>query len=279
MFFDTHIHVAPWSHDASQSMDDMIADAEKKNLLGVCITDHYEKDLFYEPGYEDIFDPDALFKEIGRYRRFDPLLKERPSVLIGAELGWLPHLDRHLDTFVKSYNFDSIILSLHLLDNVDPFLNKSIYDEGLASVYKRAIERMSDMIEALPNFDILGHFDYISRYSGIRECKMIYEHAPEAFDKLFTGMIKNNKALEINSGTVLRLQKLGYAGVQSFPDQKIIERYLEMGGNLITLGSDSHIAGNTAVMFDHIARWLKSLGVDQLVFFAERKIYKYDLTL
>ncbi len=46
MLCDTHTHLAAYSHDAKQTIDELLACAAQNNLSAVCITDHYEKDLF-----------------------------------------------------------------------------------------------------------------------------------------------------------------------------------------------------------------------------------------
>lgn len=277
MFFDTHAHVAPWSHDASLTIDELLQETAQKKLIGICTADHYEKDLFYERGYEDIYDPEALFEQLYPLRKVPSLDREGPAFLVGTEIGWLPHLNHHLADLVSHYPFDSVILSLHVFDGHDPFLESDFYDAGLDVVYRTAIERMSDMILACPNFDLIGHFDYISRYTSIPACKMQYTHAPEAFDRLFSLLRDRNKGLEINTGTFAALERAGYRDDARFPDPAIIRRYLELGGTILALGSDAHRPGQIAQNFDQIRPWLIELGVDKLTYFVERKPIPYSI--
>jgi histidinol-phosphatase (PHP family) len=114
MLCDTHTHLAPYSHDASQTIGELLAAAEAQGLAAVCTADHYEKDLFYAAGREDIFDPAGYFHDL-----LPVQAKQAQSAVrlfLGAELGYLPHLVDHLAGFAAAWPFDEIILSLHILD-------------------------------------------------------------------------------------------------------------------------------------------------------------------
>lgn len=277
MLFDTHSHVKPWSHDASQTIDQLLNDAEQKGLAGICLTDHYEKDLFYERGYEDIFDPDEYFRHLGS-KRLDPnsaAKQGKPAFLIGAELGWLPHLRDHLIWLTSNYPFDSIILSMHVFRGYDPYIDENFFSEGIEAVYPEAIADMVNMIETFSDFDILGHFDYVSRYYKSENAKMLYKHAPDQFDSLFKKMVEHGKCLEINTRTTVKMRSMGYTKSESLPDPDIIKRYLELGGKYISIGSDSHHNGDAALIFSEMKEWLQSNGVNRLTYFVERKPVEY----
>ena len=277
MFFDTHSHVSPWSHDASQTIYQLLDDAAQKGLDGICLTDHYEKDMFYERGYEDIFDPDDFFTALSPLRLApdNAQAQGKTAFLIGAELGWLPHLCNHLQWLTASYPFDSVILSMHVFNGKDPYIDEHFFDDGIEIVYPRAITAMLEMITAVQDYDILGHFDYVSRYNKSGSAKMLYKHAPDEFDSLFKKMAESEKCLEINTRTTVRMRSMGYDKPDSFPDPAIIKRFLELGGKYVSIGSDSHHYGDAALIFAEMRDWLLSVGVDKLTYYVEREPVQY----
>ena len=279
MFFDTHSHISPWSHDARQTIDQLLDDAASKGLSGICLTDHYEKDLFYERGYEDIFDPDDYFSALSPLR-LEPgqaASHSKPAFLIGVELGWLPHLCSHLQWLTASYPFDSVILSMHVFKGSDPYIDEHFFDDGIESVYPKSIEAMLEMITAVQDYDILGHVDYVSRYHKQGNSKMLYRHAPDELDSLFRQMAADDKCLEINTKTTVRMRSMGYSHADSFPDPAIIKRFLELGGKHISIGSDSHHYGDAALIFNEMKDWLLTVGVDSLTYYIDRRPVKYKL--
>lgn len=269
MFCDTHTHLAPYSHDARQSVAELLSCADRQGLSAVCTADHYEKDIFYTGGREDIFDPAVYFNDL------QPVQAGRSAgearLLLGVELGYLPHLDDHFAQFVTAWPFDSVILSLHILEGEDPFINPELYRPGKVDVYSRYLRSMTHMIQACPNFDILGHFDYISRYAPYADRKIRYSELPEEFDNFLRMLIASKKALEINTRTIVKLLSTGYAAQEALPDDEIIVRYLELGGRLISLGSDGHQANEAGNLFGEAVKWLKSLGCSQLVHYEKRQ--------
>ncbi len=92
--------------------------------LAFALTEHYEKDVSYIAGEEAIFN-------LARYARTVRDLQARGEqlgvrVLYGIELGYLPHLDKLYGRLALRYPFDTIIMSLHILDGEDPYSDQAI---------------------------------------------------------------------------------------------------------------------------------------------------------
>ncbi len=265
---DCHSHTVHYSTDAAQTVAELIQDARDHDLAGICLTDHYDKDVNYT-GIEHIFDIPDYFSHLNQVRATaDP---QDPPLFIGIELGWMPHLTRLFNEIIATWPFDSVILSLHNMDgNKDIFVDRSVYDQGALSAYSRALTQMVDMMSSCPDFTILGHYDYVSRYFPGQTIRMDYAPLAREFDALFEHLISHGKALELNTRTALKFKSQGLTGDQAWPDPAIFRRYLELGGQYISLSSDSHQSGQAATLFPEALDFLKSVGVRQLTHFVHK---------
>ncbi len=55
------------------------------------------------------------------------------------------------------------------------------------------------------------------------------------------------------------------------PDEWIIKRFKELGGYLVTLGSDAHIPQNVGKGFDRAIETLKKYGYEKYFYYKNRK--------
>ena len=269
MLTDTHTHLVGFSSDGRQTADQLLIQAARENLAGICVTDHYEKDVFYTPGVEEIFSLSDYFTQLEPLRR--KTAARPPHLYLGIELGYMPQLAADYLKLVRQWPFDQVILSLHILDGEDPYADQSIYRDGQTSLYQRYLERLGDMIIVIPDHDIVGHFDYICRYAPYSDRKMRYAMMPQAFDNFFRIMIKNEKCLEINSGTIAKLLAVGYEGFDAWPDPQILLAYQKLGGFRISLGSDAHYPEHIARFLCEGSQWLKQLGFTHLTHYVNRQ--------
>ena len=86
---------------------------------------------------------------------------------------------------------------------------------------------------------------------------------------MFEALITKGKSLEINTKSIYKHLERGFD--RHLPDREIINRYIQMGGKMFSLGSDSHFNGTLGVCFDTAVDYLKSLGINEVVYFKDRK--------
>jgi histidinol-phosphatase (PHP family) len=83
---------------------------------------------------------------------------------------------------------------------------------------------------------------------------------------MFTYLTQEGKALEINTKSYQ-----DYKGRTPQLDLDLLRRYKEMGGEFISLGSDSHDPERPGDKFGHYAELLKSLGFRWTAHYENRK--------
>ena len=101
----------------------------------------------------------------------------------------------------------------------------------------------------------------------------MYKDFGDIFDTLFKYLIENGKGLEINTKT----GKGGRRGRDIFRDTEVIKRYRELGGEIVSLGSDSHAPEKVAEDFEIHAELLRSLGFRWTSHYEKRQLSQLPL--
>lgn len=262
---DCHLH-SSISFDSECPMNDIIESAIAKHLKSICITEHYDLDFPKEYNMDFTFDINNYFHVMNTACK---QYKASIELLTGIELGLMPHLDSAINNLIKNYDFDYIIGSTHIIDNKDPYYpeywaNKNVR-EAFITYFKTSIEN----INSINNFDAFGHLDYISRYDDTKSYSSL--DYKDYIDEILFLLIEKEKALEINSAG---LRKNLCA---TNPDIYVIKRYKELGGQLITIGSDSHDDVHIAYGFDIVQKILIDAGFKHYNIYKQRKPYEISL--
>jgi histidinol-phosphatase (PHP family) len=136
-------------------------------------------------------------------------------------------------------------------------------------VYGRYLETILHALEHCNGFDIVGHFDYISRFAPYQDKKMYYKDFPDLFDAIFLQCIQKNKALEFNTRTSYQFKSEKM--IDYMPDPVIFSRYRELGGELIAFGSDAHQVESIMALENDAKIFLLNAGFRHTVYFKQRK--------
>ncbi|HHV09120.1 MAG TPA: histidinol-phosphatase HisJ family protein [Clostridiales bacterium] len=268
---DYHVH-SDFSSDSTAPAQQMVEQAVKLGLEKLCITDHMDYDYPQESGYSFVFDPDKYMDKLEELKR---LYHKKIELKIGIELGLQPCLAARNADLTRQYPFDFIIGSSHLVDRMDPYTagyweNRTVFD-GIHRYFESVIENC----KAYQGFHIYGHLDYIIRYvpkekvgqktSPTSKYDYSYLDYSDLLDEVLRTIISYGKGIEINTAGLK--YGLGYP----HPKPEILKRYRELGGELITIGSDAHKPEHLCYDFHLIPELLKSLGYKYYATFAEGK--------
>lgn len=256
---DTHSH-SNFSPDSKMKVEELVAGAIREGLAGIAITDHL--DLKTPDG-----DTRFTFDIASQQQQIDNLRSNYDiEILKGIEIGLQPHNLEDIKEYTKAYKFDTIIASIHFVDNVDPYHGG--YYDGLTEkrAYGRYLELFHELITAYPDFDILGHYDYIARYAPYDNCTIRYKDYSDILDSIFRYLINNGKALEINTNTY-RIRN----GKTPVLDHHILKRYLDLGGEFISLSSDAHTPERIGEQFSHYLKKVHDSGFKYITHYKERK--------
>ena len=233
----------------------------------MCFTEHMDYDY---PPTEGATEPEFLL-DTDAYLVKNKELAEKYAgkckILFGIELGLQPHLTQRLTTLTASYPFDFVIGSAHLVDGKDPYYPEFFEAYGEKRAYEHYFEQCGEYIKAFPQIDTFGHLDYIVRYGPNQNKYYSYKEYSDYIDEILRLLIHNGIALEINTGS------FKYGMNVTNPNFDIIKAYRQMGGELITVGSDAHVPEFIANKFDFVAELLTAANFQYYTEFKERKAY------
>lgn len=259
---DCHVHT-DFSPDGRASMEDMIKQAIKLGLKTICFTDHM--DYEYPNGMNFEFDVDRYIKTIENYKE---KYRSQIEILTGIELGMQTHVTEKMYSLVNSYPFDFVIGSVHVVDHMDPYYPhywENIPEkDGIIKCFKT----IKECCEVYQGFNVCGHIDYIIRYAPstkIQYKEYSYSEYRDIFDEILKTLLKNEKGIEVNTSGY----KYGLG--HTHPKTEILKRYKELGGEIITIGSDAHRLEHLCYDFDRAETLLKELGYRYYTIFRQGK--------
>lgn len=260
---DQHIH-SYFSGDSKTPMKDMIEAAIAKGLTCITFTEHMDYDYpesEHDPAGKFEVNTDSYLYELLVNRA---LYKDRIKILFGIELGLQPDIIRKNLLYIKNYNFDFVIGSAHLCNKKDPYYPSFFEGRSEKEAFAEYFECVVENIKAFSNFDVFGHLDYIVRYCPTKTANYSYSKYADYIDTILKLLIEKEKGLEANTGAF----RNGLS--EPNPNLDILKRYKELGGEILTIGSDAHSPEYIGDQFEKTASQLKECGFKYYCLFEDR---------
>lgn len=260
---DYHLH-SSFSGDSDTPMEQMIVRGIELGLTKMCFTEHNDFDYpVTETDSAGKFElnPDAYLYDFLKLReKYDGQI----TLCFGLELGLQAHLARKNAVFAKAHEYDFIIGSSHICNGQDPYYPAFYEGREQSAAYLEYFESILDNLKGYSNFDVYGHLDYVVRYGPQKEEGYSYEAYRDILDRILERLISMEKGIEINTAGLAK-------GLHDAnPCRGIIRRYRELGGEIITVGSDAHTPTQIAYAFDQATEILKDCGFRYYTTFEKR---------
>lgn len=266
LYFDSHIHTDN-SPDGIFSARQMCESAVKNGLDLITFTDHCEIDEYYSEQYNL-----RTAKAFDDYTKEKQRFSDRLTVLCGIEIGQ-PNYDFHFaDQVVSSRQYDYVLASIHHPNGKMPDIKEIEYDK--IDVYRFMEDYFSELYEIAKwdGCDALAHLTCpMRRIQGKYKIEFDYSLIQEATDELLTEIIRQKKAIEINTSGLR--QSVG----RTMPDENILNRYHRLGGKYITVGSDAHRIEDIGAGIKEGIRKARQCGFTQITVFINREKRLIDI--
>ena len=283
MLADYHVHTE-FSNDSIYPMEEVVKDAISLGIKDICFTDHVDygpyrdwddpRGIKYRPGDEGEPEQVALTNvDYGKYfsmiEKLREKYKDKIAVKAGMEFGVQTHTIPEYEKLFRSYPFDFIILSIHQAGDQEFWTNEyqsgrtqQEYNEGY---YKELLS----VVQNYRNYSVLGHMDLIVRYDSYGVYP--FEKLKPLLTEILKTVIADGKGIEVNTSN----HRYGLSDMT--PSRDILKLYKELGGTIITIGSDSHKKEHLGAYIDWAKEELRKLGYTQFCTFEKMQPIFHEL--
>lgn len=261
MLANYHMHTN-YSDDSSFRMEDVVKKAISCGLDEICITDHLDCVTGIDPcfpykSYEDDF---LYCKE-----KYSGMI----NLKLGMEFGMQTSTVPYFKNFFKNGNFDFILMSCHLIE--DKWFWSQEFQTGKTQdeYNQRYYEEILRLVNCFENYSVLGHLDVIRRYDLKGEYP--FEKIKPVVEQILRRVISDGKGIEINTSCYrYRLSNLT-------PSREILKLYRELGGEIITIGTDSHCPEQVSSHIEDAKNELENIGFKYFCTFDKMKTAFHSL--
>lgn len=240
--YDFHMH-SRVSFDAHEAASRMVAAAEAAGLKEICFTDHMD----YTPDQEMMFDLDRYSAE------YDGLTSGRVLIRRGVEFGLLPDSAARMKEDLKKRNYDFVIGSVHFVGPYDVYMQPYWQDKTPEEAIRIFLEETLKCVQVHTDYDVLGHLLFICKSPANPAHGLVpYGDHRELIDEILRQVVRHGKGLEVNTSGVDRCG--GY-----LPTMDYVRRFKELGGQIVTVGSDAHTASRVGQYTHQAVEELKEI--------------------
>lgn len=276
MLADYHVHTA-FSDDSVYPLEEVIRDALRMGMDEICITDHVDygikedwdsgKPICYRNG-EPLANVDypVYMAELDRMRE---LYGDQIAIKTGLEFGMQMHTIPKYEALFRKYPFDFIILSVHQVDDLEFWTQDFQRGRTQREYNERYYKELLSLVKGYKNYSVLGHLDLIARYDEAGAYP--FEKVRPFVEEILKTVIADGKGIEVNTSS----RRYGLADMT--PSKAVLELYRELGGEILTVGSDSHKSEHLGMDIPETRNLLKDLGFRKFCTFERMRPIFYEL--
>lgn len=261
MLADYHVHTE-YSDDSVYPMEDVVKDAIGLGLEEICFTDHvdYGVKADWDSGREIRFRRGNPLANVD-YPRYLAQIQElrqkyggRIAIRLGMEFGVQTHTVPEFQALFRRYPFDFIILSIHQVEDEELWTQEFQEGRTQEEYNQRYYEELLSVVKAYKDYSVLGHMDLIKRYdnAGIYP----FERVKPIIAEILKIAIADGKGIEVNTSSHR------YGLEESMPSAELLRLYRDLGGSIVTIGSDSHAPAHLGAYIEEAKQLLRDIGFE-----------------
>lgn len=233
---DAHLHT-DLSPDADVPIDVYAAMAIERGIDEIAITDHVDFDP-RGPAYAYV--PFETRERV--VRAAAERWAGRVVIRFGVELTYERRHEEAIRDHLRRYRYDFTIGSVHIGPD-SPYRAETVAAWLASRPFAEAVEPYFLEVEAAARsglFDVLGHIDFVKRYTAPHRTAAEYAAAPELYEPVLRALVDTGTGLEVNTSG------LRQAAGETYPSAAVVAWFRELGGRTVTAGSDAHRAESFA---------------------------------
>jgi histidinol-phosphatase (PHP family) len=271
---DCHTHTQ-FSVDSEADINECIRRACELGLAAYAVTDHCECNRWYS---KEHYPGETTYQYFDFGRDFENSvsavteLKKQYSgninLLCGVEMGQATHDFEIAEKIVSDKRLDFVLASMHQLPKTEDFCFIDYSEYSLDGIYELCEKYFIEINKLCKwgKFDVLAHLTYFMRYL---KCKAGIDVDISRFDDIiedsFRMLAENGKGIEINTSGL----RQGFG--DTFPDFNYVKMFRELGGEVLSIGSDAHYVKDIGADCEAAARTAYEAGFMRLAYFKKRR--------
>jgi histidinol-phosphatase (PHP family) len=258
--FDSHVHTSfSFDGDPSASPDAVLHSAIQKGITHLAITDHLELNAIAENLPDMDYDASSAQKAILHLKEAGDL----PLRLsFGIEMGQINQYPHLAEEYIRQYSYETILGSLHSLKGKPDFYFWDMAHISQEEFQEAWLNYLSEILEILEigGFDVLTHLTYPLRYFCASGRSLDLSFDRNLLEKVLARVIDQKILLEVNSSGFRQGMNC------PLPDDRVLRLYHDMGGELLSIGSDAHQSKDIAGDFSALEKYLLDLSFTEIHF-------------
>lgn len=263
MLADYHVHTE-FSDDSEYPLADVCRDAYNMGLSEITITDHVDYGVKNDVGQPVLRYEDGHPVTNVDYARYFPALDA-----VRSEWDGRLFVGRGLELGVQSITFDEYnalldqwesqmdfaILSIHQVNNLESWMGEM--QKGLTRDEFHAMywEEMLKVVQNFKRYAVMGHLDLNRRYDTWGT-DYPFAKVKDIAAEVLRQVIADGRGIEVNTSGI----RYGLGEFQ--PTADYLKLYRDLGGSIVTVGSDSHKPEHLGNYITEAYDLLRSLGFD-----------------
>ena len=234
--YDQHLH-SKHSFDSEAEPAEMCRQALAQGLAGVTFTEHFDTHPTEWPGCR--LDYRRLVEE---HAALQAEFGDRLHVGLGLEVCYQPDNMGFILDFLDRCDFDLVILSVHWFEGRAVHFKESWQGRDLEQGTRDYLETVLSAARFCADlarqgrrpFQVLGHLDFAKRYTYIWFQQNLADRCADTVGEILRTCLEAELIPEINTSPFRRGLN------EAMPAAWAVQRYKELGGACMTVGSDAH---------------------------------------
>jgi histidinol-phosphatase (PHP family) len=189
------------------------------------------------------------------------------NVKMSIEMDYTPGKHKEMERFIRSYDFDYVIGSIHWIGDfgIDLAEYRKEWDKrDIFEVYQSYFDQVVTLAES-NLFDIIGHLDLVKIFKYVPDDETFLM---EQYDRATTALAQSKTCVEISTAGLRKPTQTLY------PDQKLLQMCHDKKIPIV-LSSDAHVPEHVGADFDQALLLARDVGYKEIMTFTkgERKSY------
>jgi histidinol-phosphatase (PHP family) len=252
---DAHLHT-DLSPDSDVPIDVYCAAAVERGIPELAITDHLD------------FDPRAPAFAFADFARRERVVREAAerwadrglAVRFGVEISYESPREAEIREHLASHPYDFVIGSVHVM-RYSPYTGAKVAGWVAGKTVEEIVGPYFAEVEAAVRselFDTLGHLDYVKKYLAEHVPPAAFAGVPQVYEPVLRALVETGTGMEVNSSGLRQAPR------EPYPAPWVVARFRELGGQVVTAGSDAHRAHSFAYGLAHVYAAAAAAGFHEI---------------